>query len=95
MHLNDTQITDVGVRDLCNLLELRELNLADTNVTDGCLATLQKMTHLRNVMVDNTEITLAAIRRRFERRKLDIFTGFRTGAWDNVRDFLNPWKKED
>ena len=96
LHLNDTQVTDAGIASLKPLQEIRELNLADTYITDGCLATLSQLPHLRHVLVDNTGVTLSAIRRHFAHRRRQIFTGYRTGAWDSLRNFLKtPWDKDN
>ena len=93
LHLNDTQFDDTGVRYLRKMMSLRELNLSDTYLTDGCLAALSELPSLRQVMVDNTTITLTAIRKHFGHH-YGIFSGFRTGTWDSVRDFLkHPWSQ--
>jgi WD40 repeat protein len=54
------RITDLGVRELMALTNLRELNLSGQPITDAALEYIGKLPELRKLWLANTEVTNAA-----------------------------------
>jgi len=55
--LNNTKITDEGLKELAKLQNLIGLNLSYTKITDASLKDVAKLKNLKNLTLMNTQIT--------------------------------------
>jgi hypothetical protein len=58
LYLNETQITDAGVMQLCDSVSLKVLELDRTAVTDKCLSYLKAMRSLERLSICDTLVTI-------------------------------------
>ena len=61
LSLNNTEITDAGLKELPKLQQLTTLNLSFTQITDASIKDLAKLKQLRNLYLSNTKITEAGV----------------------------------
>ena len=54
-------ITDVGLKEIAKLQQLKELLLGDTQITDTGLAEVAKLKKLRALELDRTQITKVGV----------------------------------
>ena len=61
LHLDETKITDVGLKDVAKLKQLTTLGLAYTKITDVGLKELAKLQKLEYLSLRDTKITKAGV----------------------------------
>ena len=59
--INDTKVTDAGLKHLKGLTKLERLYLSDTKVTDAGLMHLTGLTKLKTLSLRNTKVTDAGL----------------------------------
>lgn len=55
--LDNTALTNAGLKHLVGLEDLKELDLSGTKITDECLPTLQQLTGLTRLLLTNTALS--------------------------------------
>ena len=61
LDFNDTQITDVGLKEAAKLKNLYWLSLGDTKITDAGLKELAKLQKLKILFLTDTKVTKAGV----------------------------------
>lgn len=61
LSLENSQVTDVGLKHLSELSSLEHLNLNGTDITDNGLAHLKKLTNLKSLALSGTKVTSAGL----------------------------------
>ena len=83
IHLENTAITDEGIKSLVSLKELAYLNLHGTNVSDKSLNPISQIESLKSVYIWNTNVTEEGISQLKDKRpNLNIETGLSISASD-------------
>jgi len=62
LNLNDTKVTDAGLREVARLYNLTSLSMNDTKITDAGLKEIAKLKNLTTLDIDNTKVTSAGMR---------------------------------
>ena len=71
LDFNDTQITDVGLKEAAKLKNLYWLSLGDTKITDAGLKELAKLQQLGWLYLSDTKITDAGLKEVAKLKNLD------------------------
>ena len=61
-HLNGTQLTDAGLKELKELKQLKQLFLNDTKVTDAGLKGLKEFKEFTTLSLNGTQVTDAGLK---------------------------------
>src|SRR5947209_8334200 len=81
--LSETALTDIDLKELTGLKQLRELNLGSTQVTDSGLKALAAFTQLQSLDLGGTSVTDAGLKALAALNRLQSLNLGRTQVTDN------------
>ena len=71
LNLNDTQITDAGLKEVAKLQKLQRLFLAGTQITDAGLKEVAKLEKLEGLVLGGTKVTDEGLKEIAKLKKLE------------------------
>ena len=71
LHLDGSQITDEGLKDVAKLKHLERLDLSDTKITDSGLKEVAKLQKLKSLRLNDTEISDEGLKEVSKLKKLE------------------------
>ena len=83
--VEETQVTDVGLKDLASLKSLQVLDLWETQVTDAGLKELAVLKSLQVVQLARTKVQMRALRNSRRRCRRLRLSGNRCGTANVLR----------